>query len=292
MFTLAIANQKGGVAKTTTAANLADAAAERGARTLLVDLDVQANATALTDAAPRTGTDAVGRTRPLSISDALAGTQKDAIDAVQRGLAYEVDVPAGEHWSPQLRVAPASRDLANRNVEVFPGALERLAQALRPSVSHEPVDLVVIDCGPSLGALFLNAMHAADAVLVAAEPADNALEAIPATLDVMRQVAAQRSDRRPALLGVLPTAVAREARPTELLEVLRSYYEEQVLEPVPRRAVVRQAEGAHAPVRAFGASGREVADVYDRLAAHVLRVARVLPTSADHRGSATTERAS
>lgn len=280
MFTLAIANQKGGVAKTTTAANLADAAAEQGARVLLVDLDQQGNATVLTDAQPRIVDDVLGNRRSaLTVSDALVATQRRESDPVQPGLLFQVVVPAGEHWSPRLRVAPANRDLAFRNAESFRGSEQRLAAALTPPADDPAaaaVDLAVIDCGPSLGPLFLTAMWAADAVVLAAEPADYALEAVPPTLELLESVRASRGGSGPALLGVLPTNVeAREARPTELLAFMRQTYGEQLLEPVPRRAVVRKAEGARAPVRAFSSEGRDVAEVYARLATHVLDAAGI-----------------
>lgn len=277
MFTLAIANQKGGVAKTTTAANLADAAAERGARVLLVDLDAQGNATALTDAQPRVFEgNAFGKPQELTISDALWAAQEREGAATKTGTVQEVAVPAGEYWSPRLRVAPANQDLATRNAETFRGFERRLALAL----AGVDMDLAVVDCGPTLGPLFLAALWAADAVVLATEPADNALEGLPRTLDVLHGVRGQRGGPLPELLGVLPTNVAREARPTELLEFLREHYGEHLLEPVPRRAVVRQAEGARAPVRQYGRDGREVADAYDRLAAHVLDAAGV-PTVAE-----------
>ncbi len=279
MFTLAIANQKGGVGKTTTAANLADAAAERGARVLLVDLDPQGNATALTDAQPRVFEgNAFGKAQQLTVSDALWAAQEREGAATKTGTVHQVAVPAGEYWSPRLLVAPANQDLATRGAETFRGYERRLALALDGHV--DVADLVVVDCGPSLGPLFLAAMYAADAVVLATEPADNALEGLPRTLEVLRSVRASRGGPLPRLLGVLPTNVAREARPTELLDLLRESYGEQLLEPVPRRAVVRQAEGAHAPVRQFGRDGREVAEAYDRLAAHVLDAAGV-PTTAE-----------
>lgn len=274
MFVLAVANQKGGVAKTTTAANLADAAAEQGAWVLLVDLDPQANATTLTDAEPRVHAGgAFGKPQQLTVSDALHAAQEREGATTQAGTVLQVAVPAGEHWSRRLHVAPASQDLAARNAESFRGAERRLALGLTGPAAAGPgvYELAVLDCGPTLGGLFLAALHAADAVLLVSEPADNALEGLPRTLIVLEAVRAQRADgERPRLLGVLPTNVAREARPTELLGFLRETYTGQVLDPVPRRAVVRQAEGAHAPVRAFGAAGREVADTYARLAALVL----------------------
>jgi cellulose biosynthesis protein BcsQ len=204
VYVLAIANQKGGVAKTTTAANLADAAAERGARVLLVDLDQQGNATVLTDAQPRVVDDALGNRRSaLTVSDALAATQKRENEQPQPGLLAQVVVPAGEYWSPRLSVAPANRDLAFRNGETFRGADRRLALALAPPAdgAGPDVDLVVIDCGPSLGPLFMSAMWAADGVILAAEPADYALEALPPTLELLDAVRDVRG-------GVLPSCSA------------------------------------------------------------------------------------
>jgi len=277
VFTIAIANQKGGVAKTTTAANLADAAAERGSRVLLVDLDPQGNATALTDAEPQLFEgNAFGKPQALTVSDALYAAQEREGAATQAGTLFQVTVPAGEHWSPRMQVAPANQDLAARNGETFRGSERRLALGLADPTAD--VDLVVLDCGPSLGGLFLAAMHAADAVLLVTEPADNALEGMPRTLEVLAQVRATRGGLEPALLGVLPTSVAREARHGELLAYLRESYGEQLLEPVPRRAVVHQAEGAHAPIRAFGAAGRDVSDIYARLADHVLEAAGIHAT--------------
>jgi chromosome partitioning protein len=278
VFTLAIANQKGGVAKTTTAANLADAAAELGARVLLIDLDQQGNATTLTDAQPKTVDDALGAKRSaLTISDVLAATQKHERDTVQPGLIGQVAVPAGEWWSSRLRVVPANQDLARRNAEEFTGAELRLAHALQPpATGPEVADLAVIDCGPSLGAMFLSAMHAADAVILTTEAADNSIEGLPRTLNVLQSARATRGGVLPHVVGVLPTNLARETHQRELLEFLRKHYD-VVLDPVPRRAVVRQAEGSHSPVRAFGEAGREVVEVYTALAAQVLQLAGIRP---------------
>lgn len=281
MYTLAIANQKGGVAKTTSAANLADAAAERGARVLLVDLDPQGNATNLTDAQPRLYEgNPFGKPQALTVSDALHYAQERAGAPTQTGTVLQVTVPAGEFWSSRLHVAPANQDLAARGDESFPGAERRLALGLQgPAVDY---DLVVVDCGPTLGPLFLAALEAADGVLLVSEPADNALEGLPRTVEALVSVRARRKGEVPALLGVLPTNVpAREARSTELLALMRADYGDLLWDLVPRRTVVRQAEGAHAPVRAMGGpSALEVAAVYERAAQRVLDKAGLLAKEA------------
>lgn len=280
MYTLAIANQKGGVAKTTSAANLADAAAEHGARVLLVDLDPQSNATNLTDAQPlEHAGNAFGKAQRVGIGDALYFAQERAGAATQPGTALRVVVSAGEHWSERLRVAPATEDLAMRGQETFAGAERRLAISLAGAEAH--FDLVVIDCGPMLGPLFLAALHAADGALLVTEPADNAMEGLPRTITVLRSVQAQRGGEQPELLGVLATnAATRETRPAELLELLREQYGDLLWGAVPRRTVVRHAEGAHAPVRAFGSDGREVAAIYDHAARRVLTRTGLVPSGA------------
>ncbi len=273
MYVVALANQKGGVAKTTSAANIADAAAERGQRVLLVDLDPQANATTLTDAQPREHRDETfGTVRQLTMSDALHHAQPRTGALTQAGTVRAIAVAAGEHWASGLRVAPSSQDLAARGEEGWPGADRRLAVAL--DGVDELADLVVLDCGPTLGPLFLAALNAADGVLLVSEPADNALEGLPPTVQVLQEVRAQRGGAAPQLLGIVATNVpGHEARAAELLAQIRTDYGERLWEVVPRRSIVRQAEGAHAPVRAMGRAGREVTDAYDGIAGRVLEQA-------------------
>ncbi|OIQ85553.1 chromosome-partitioning ATPase Soj [mine drainage metagenome] len=272
VYTLAVANQKGGVAKTTSAANVADAAASRGLRVLLVDLDPQGNATALTDAQAKT-TDAnpFGKQQTLTVADALYYAQEKVSAAEQPGTILSVLVSAGEHWPASLHVAPANEDLASRGDETFRGSERRLAIALSGTAEH--YDLVVLDCPPSLGPLFVNALHAADGVLLVTEPADNSLEGLPRSAESLYRVQGRRAQQplRPELLGVVATNVpGREARAAELLAGIRDSYGELLWDVVPRRSVVRQAEGAHAPLRAFGAQGRDVVEVYARITTRLL----------------------
>jgi len=271
-YTVALANQKGGVGKTTSSANIAEAAARRGTRVLLVDLDPQANATSLTDAEPLLSEpNTFGQQTPVTVSDALYAAQDRHNGPRTGGTALRIAVPAGDYWSENLRVVPSAPTLANRGDENWPGAAQRLALALEGAGEH--FDLVVIDVAPTLGALFLKAMNAADGVLLVTEPADNSIEGLPRTLDTLAPV--QQARQLPALLGVLSTNTPplREARAGELVELLGREYGEQFWGTVPRRTVVRQAEGAHAPVHAFGSAGREVAAVYDEIAARVLEFA-------------------
>lgn len=268
MYTVALANQKGGVGKTTSAANIADSAARRGSRVLLVDLDPQANATSLTDAQPiLAGPNAFGQRTPVTISDALYAAQDRHSGPRTPGTALRVAVAPGEHWSEGMRVVPSAPALANRGDETWPGAVHRLTLALEGAAEH--FDLAVIDVAPTLGALFLTAMDAADGVLLVTEPADNSVEGLPRTLDTLAQV-----QQPPVVLGVLATnAPARESRAAELVALLAQEYGPRFWGTVPRRTVVRQSEGAHCPVRAWGRDGREVAAVYDAIADRVVAAA-------------------
>jgi chromosome partitioning protein len=281
VYTLAVANRKGGVAKTTTAANVADLAASRGLRVLLVDLDPQGNATTLTAAVPLTTPDPTGFPVPLTVADALYHAKVRATAAPQAGTLLGVIVRAGEHWAPTLYVAPANEDLAARGVESFGGNEQRLDIALAGAEQH--YDLVVLDCPPSLGPLFVNALYAADGVLLVTEAADNALEGLPGAVETIYSVQGRRPqvERRrpvPELLGVVVSSMpAREMRAGELLNEIREEYGELLWGIVPRRSVVRQAEGARAPLRAYGAQGRDVVEAYNRITTRLLYCAGLSP---------------
>ena len=140
----AIANQKGGVGKTTTAVNVAACIAEAGFGTLLIDIDPQANAT-------------------LGL-----GLQKDCEPNVYDVLAGRATLDEAEHDTAidLLKIVPAHPDLAGANVELprEPGSETRLRDAL--GGVRERFDYVLLDCPPSLGPLTVNALVAADRVIV------------------------------------------------------------------------------------------------------------------------------
>jgi len=154
---LAIANQKGGVGKTTTAVNLGVYLAAAGQRVLLIDMDPQANATS------SLGFDK--RTLSTSIYDALVDSKPLA----------EVIIPTGR---PGLDIAPSAVTLAGAEVELVPlmAREHRLARAL--DKVNERYDVVLIDCPPSLGLLTLNALSAADGVVIPLQSEYLALEGL------------------------------------------------------------------------------------------------------------------
>ena len=234
MKTIAIANQKGGVGKTTTSVNLAAALAAMGKRVLLVDMDPQGNAT-------------------VSV-----GLQKDQLDATVFELLVEqqplgdvaVNLPA-----LALDCVPADGDLTAAEVALLSvdDREQRLKQALKGGTFL--YDFVIIDCPPSLNMLTLNALVAADSVLITMQCEYFALEGLSALLETINTVA-QSVNPGLRVEGILRTLYdPRNALTNEVSEQLHQHFEGLVY----RTVIPRNIRLAEAP--SHGVPGI----VYDRL---------------------------
>jgi len=240
----AVANQKGGVGKTTTAVNLVACAASGGSQTLLVDLDSQCNATV-----------AFGHDRDLhpSAYDCLTG--EVSVAAAAR--------PAGPD---NLWLVPANRDLAGAAVELprLEGSETRLRDRLGPV--RERFALTMLDCPPSLGPVSVNALVAADRVIVPVQAEYLALEGLVQFLDTLGMI---RREMNPALnvSGLLITMYDERTRLAQDVErELRSHFPEMVFKTViPRSVRVAEAPSYGLPVIAHAPASRG-ADAYRALA--------------------------
>jgi chromosome partitioning protein len=231
----AVANQKGGVGKTTTAVNVASCIAAGGAQTLLVDLDPQCNATVALGG---------GREMHPSSYDCLTGDVSVA----------EAARPAGPD---NLWLVPASRDLAGAAVELprIDGSETRLRERLGPV--RERFAVTLLDCPPALGPVSVNALTAADRVIVPVQAEYLALEGLVQFLETLGMI---RRELNPKLevAGLLITMHDERTRLAQDVEAeLRQHFPEMVFETViPRSVRVAESPSYGLPVIDHAPSSR------------------------------------
>jgi chromosome partitioning protein len=227
---VAIANQKGGVGKTTTAINIATAMAATGWKTLLIDLDPQGNAS--------TGIGINAADRRRSSYDVLID-QATVTDCAQATRITGLDI------------IPATVDLSGAEVELV--AVENRTDRLRDALAHESsYDICFIDCPPSLGLLTLNAMTAADTLLVPLQCEFFALEGLSQLLQTVERVQ-QRFNPDLGIVGVALTMFDRRNRLTDqVADDVRSCLGALVFEAtIPRNVRLSEAPSHGLPALVY-----------------------------------------
>ncbi len=249
---IAVANQKGGVGKTTTAVNLAACIAAAGRRVLLFDLDPQANATSGVGVEKVEGASAY---RPLFGE----GTLLERIKATP----FE-----------RLSLIPSEVDLCGAEVELARAEnhLQRVAVALQPVRDSGSFDLILVDCPPSLGILTLNAFALADGVLVPLQCEYYALEGISMMNRVLTQIREAGVNPRLGIFGVVMTMFdGRTKLSHEVVSEVRSLLGERVFETViPRSTKLAEAPSFGKPIIHYDKYSAGAA-AYEVLAQEVLQ---------------------
>ncbi|MGH9076004.1 MAG: ParA family protein [Acidimicrobiales bacterium] len=233
---LAIANQKGGVGKTTTAVNLGAALAELGYRVLVVDLDPQGNATTGLGVNPR-------------------NLDTSVYDVILHDVAVEDCIEPTSLRN--LFVVPATIDLAGAEIELVPAFSRELRLKRAVETVHDDFDFTLIDCPPSLGLLTVNGLAAAGEVVVPIQCEYYALEGLG---QLLRNVNLVKANLNPALevtTIILTMYDARTRLAEQVVDEVRNHFGDRVCRHiVPRTVRLSEAPSYGQPIIVFDSSSR------------------------------------
>lgn len=236
MKIIAVANQKGGVGKTTTSMNLSVCLAELGKKTLLVDLDPQANATSGIGIEP---VENVSAYYPMigeaELSDMIIPTARE-----------------------NLSIVPANLDLAGVEVELIRAGdhLTRLRKAFQKLRTQAPYDYVLLDCPPSLGVLMTNALSAADEIMIPLQCEYYSMEGLAKIIGVCEQLRAAGANPDLQLSGIVMTMYLRTNHANQVIAEIQKHYGDVIFKTViPRTIRLAEAPSHGQPIIQYEPTG-------------------------------------